>query len=341
MNTTNINTKGIDTMTSATTLIGTLTVTTLAPLSFAHHGLEGLPMMVRGVDADGRHQRTVFVPGAQIRGRIRHEAALAEMRRSGQVKLEQAYMLALGQDLNPVDDDSDELIRLAELQKFRANKPILDLFGTWKVTSRLQVANLMPSVNVAPQTLAFIRRDLDTNDNMMEQLGESEQDRFYGRQTQQADASKAAALIKIATRELMAAKKAKNDAKVDEMETEINRLGALKAAHKGEDDSTNSKHLVDVQTVPAGVVLAGRIVIQRAQPRDLAILTDAMDGISRRPVMGAHSARGLGEVEGKLMLTTTEGEVLLVAEFGGYRPAKVQLTDAGVAFKGELAPQAV
>jgi CRISPR/Cas system CSM-associated protein Csm3 (group 7 of RAMP superfamily) len=322
-------------MNATTTVIGTLSIDTLAPLSFSHHGHEGLPMMARGVDAEGRHQRTVFIPGAQVRGRIRHEAAMAEMRRSGQVKLEQAYLLALGQDLNPVEDDNEELVRLGALQAYRADKPIIDLFGTWKVTSRLQIANLLPSVNVAPQTLAFVRRDLDTNEDAMELLSEAEQDRLYERQAQQSDASKAESLIKIATRELLAAKKAKNDAKVDEMETEIARLRDLKAKTKGEDESSNTKHLVEVQVVPAGLTLAGRVVIQRARPRDLSILCDAMDGISRRPVFGAHSARGMGEVEGTLTLTTTDGEVLVVASFGGYKPARVQWTDAGTAFKDQ------
>lgn len=317
---------------AVTTILGTVSIETINPLSFTHHGVKGLPLMTRGVDDAGRHLKTVYLPAAHWRGRIRHEATFAQLEREGKVKLETAYMLALGQDLRPEEDDEPELIRLAEQQTQRAGQPLLDLFGTWKLASRLMVSHLLPDTNVETETFRYIRRDLDSNEDLMSLLDEGEQDRFYDRQGKQSLASKSEALIKIAKRELAAARRAKNEALVDELEGKIAELGGLKKQQKGEDDSDNTKHLVEIEAIPAGVTLTGKMVIQRARPRDLGILIDALERISRRPVLGAHVARGCGEVTGRASFSTAEGEVLVVVTFGGYKPASVAWTDAGRAY---------
>lgn len=319
-------------MTTLSRILGTLTVTALNPISFTHHGVVGQPTMVRGVDAEGRPLRTVFLPSAQLRGRIRHEAAIAEMLRGGKVKLETAYMLALGQDLRPEEDVEEEVVRLKEQLTLREGKPLLDLFGTWKMASRLKMAHLLPAQNAAVDRFRYIRRDLDSNEDIMELLGEEEQDRFYDRQGKQSMASKAEGMIKVATRELMAAKRAKDVAKAEAIEAKLTELKEQKKSHKGDDDSENSKHLVEVEAIPAGLELAGRIVIERARPRDLAILTEAFQRISLKPTFGAHTARGCGEVQGSVTFTDPDGDVLLVLGFGGYKPATVQWTDAGRAY---------
>jgi hypothetical protein len=72
-------------------VIGDISLETVQPLTYTHHGVKDLPQMIRGVDAEGKPLRTVYLPAGQLRGRIRHEAALAVMRgRTEKVKLEEA-----------------------------------------------------------------------------------------------------------------------------------------------------------------------------------------------------------------------------------------------------------
>jgi hypothetical protein len=320
-------------------VIANIVIKTLQPLTYSHHGVkDGLPLMTRGVDAEGRPQRTVYLPAGQLRGRIRHEAALAAMRGMGKkVKLEDAYMLALGQDLRPEEDDEPEDIRLGDQIKFRKEQPFLDLFGTWKVASRLYVSHFMPEVNVLPERVAHIRRDLDSNIDVMEQLDADEQDRLYDRQAKQALASKAGTLIKTAEAALKAARKAKDQTKIDELESKIKELEDLKKSHKGDDDSDNTKHLVDLQIIPAGLELLGKLTVQRPLRSDIHHLVHALDGISLKPLMGAQRARGCGEIEGMATFRTATGEVLATVTFGGFKPAYIQWTEAGEMFMAEPA----
>lgn len=317
-------------------IVADVVIRTLQPLTYTHHGVkDGMPLMVRGVDAEGKPQRTVYLPAGQLRGRIRHEAALATMKaKPEKVKLEEAYMLALGQDLSPEEDDEPEAIRLGDQIKFRKENPFLDLFGTWKVSSRLYVSHLMPEVNVMPDRVAHIRRDLDSNLDVMDQLDADEQDRLYDRQEKQSLASKAGTLIKVAETELKAARKAKDTTKIDALEAKLKDLEELKKSHKGDDDSSNTKHLVDLPIIPPGLDLLGKLVVQRPLAGDMAILLKAMDGLSLNPFMGAQRARGCGEIAGSARFKTPDGEVLATVTFGGFQPAVVQITDAGRAFLG-------
>jgi hypothetical protein len=311
------------------------------PLTFTHHGTEGLPLLTRGIDAEGRHLRSVYLPAAQFRGRLRHEAALAELgARDGKVPLEQAYLLALGQDLRPEEDQAPEAVRLRDQLEFRAKNPFVDLFGTWKVASRLFVSHLLPPVNVQPDTVAHIRRDLDTSADMMALLEDQEQDRFYARQQNQGLASKAEALIKLATGELAAARKAKNDDKVQQVTAKLEELLALKKTRKADDASENTKHLLELQVIPAGLDLLGSITVHDAKPYDLLTLVKALDGFSRKPYLGAQRARGCGEIRGHALFQNAAGEVLVKVEIGGLRAASEAWTAAGRAFAPEASAAA-
>lgn len=320
-------------MTQHHTLTANLHLQTVQPLTFTHHGTDGLPLLTRGVDSEGRHQRTVFIPAAQLRGRLRHEAAIAELRaRPEKARLEDAYLLALGQDLRPEEDEEPEAIRLREQQAFRQSHPFLDLFGTWKVASRLFVSHLLPEVNVQPDTVAHIRRDLDSNPDVMDLLDDAEQDRLYDRQNSQGLASKAEALIKLTTRELAAARKAKDEAKLAELTAKLEELKQLKQSRKGDDTSDNTKHLLELQVIPQGIDLHGQLTVQRAQPNDLRLLVTALDGFSRQPYLGAQRARGCGQVRGRATFHNTQGDVLAVLSLGNLQPAAVQWTAEGQHF---------
>lgn len=317
-------------MTQRTPIIANIDLLTLQPLTFTHHSTDGLPLLTRGIDTEGRHQRTVFIPAAQLRGRLRHEAALTELRKKPEkVKLEEAYLLALGQDLRPSEDEEPEAIRLNEQLRLRAQNPLLDLFGTWKMASRLFVSHLMPEVNVLPDKVSHIRRDLDTNTDVMDILGEEEQNLMYERQGKQGLASKAEALIKLVNRELVAARKAKDTAKMEELTAKLEELKELKKTQKGEDQSDNTKHLLVLQVIPAGITLSGKLTVTNASGKDLQTLIDALDGFSKMPYLGAQRARGCGEVEGHATFKNNEGSTLAVVKFGGLKAATVEWTAAG------------
>lgn len=310
-----------------------LVLDTLQPLTFTHHGVNDLPLMARGVDAEGKPQRTVYLPAGQLRGRIRHEAALHAMRQKGEkVKLEEAYMLALGQDLKPEEDDAPEEIKLGDQLKLRAQNPFLDLFGTWKLASRLYVSHMLPEQNVQPDVMRSIRRDLDTNEDIMAELDESEQDRLYERQNKQSLASKVGTLIDVAERELKVARRAKDKEKVQEFEAKIAELKAAKKLQKGNDESDNTKHLVEHLAIPTGITLIGKLTVENPKANDVKTLISALEGISVKPYFGAQRARGCGEIKGKATFRTPAGEVWVVVSFGDFKPAIVQWTDAGKAF---------
>jgi CRISPR/Cas system CSM-associated protein Csm3 (group 7 of RAMP superfamily) len=312
------------------TIFATVQLTTVGPVTISHHTVNDLPQMIRGVDAEGRPLRTVSLPGATFRGRLRHEAAKAQIRRQAQVSLAEAYMLALGQDTHPTEDDAQEAVRLAQLQAKRDSAPLQDLFGSWKLPSRLHVPFLVPQVNVAPDVFSLVRRDLDSSDEFMEMLGEDVQEDFWARNQRQAAASQVGAQIKVLKRSLMTAKKAKNDPLVNELDAKIKELQSVKDEVKGDDESNNSKHLLQVRGIPAGVELSGRLVVKRARARDLMILIDAFDGLSRNPLMGGHAARGFGEVSGRVTFLDGQERALAGLSFGGFRPASVEWTASGL-----------
>lgn len=319
-------------------LFANITLTTRQPLSFSHHSVEGLPLLTRGIDSEGRHQKTVFWPAAALRGRIRHDVALSVLEKEGKVKLSRAYMTALGQSTDGVveDESRDVTYKIGEAQALREKDPVLDLFGTWKINSRLQVSHLLPEVNVQPDRVSFIRRDLDSNEDLMELLDESEQATFYDRQALMSQASKMGDMIKLAKRQLMAAKKANDTTLVEALQAKIDQFGSLQKSQRGEagGDGNTTKHLLEVEMIPAGIDLLGTLVVQKAKPRDLAMLLEAFNRISLQPRFGAHQARGCGEVEGKATLTNSDGEVLVVARFGGFKPVSLDWTETGKRYAG-------
>ena len=319
-----------------------ITLNTAQPITFTHHGIGGLPTMVRGVDSEGKPLRTVYIPAAQFRGRLRHESALAKMRAATTpIKLADAYMLALGQNIDTKEDEADEKVRLGELLALRAANPFIDLFGTWKMDSRLYVSHLLPAMNVQPDTFHHIRRDLDTNEALFAELPEAETGVFYARQDGQSQASQAEGLIKVATREMRKAKKDNDAEKLAEIEAKIEQLKALKKAHKAGDESGNTKHLVEMEAIPAGLQLLGKLIVKRATAQDVSTITGAFNAISLFPMFGAQRARGCGEVSGTADVCHTSGEVLAHIAFGGFSPALVEWTDAGTAFMTPADPVAV
>lgn len=341
-----------------TNIFAHIEIKTINPLSFSHHGVRKradgsvpLPTMIRGINESGEPLRTVYWPAAALRGALRHGAALAAMQQSSKATLKDAYLLALGQDLDREESEAREKLEAQTTGKKADKKlqdvlatvadrarvhPILDLFGTWKMPSRLQVSNLLPAHNVVPDRFSYIRRDLDSNPELFDLLSPGEQQAFFDRQQRQAEASRIGDQLDTLDEAIKAAGKAKDAALKAELQAKRKALDDLKVDAKGDDQSGNSKHLLTVECIPAGVVLQGKLVLQRAKPRDLDILLNGLDAISRTPLFGAHTARGFGEIEATARFADGEGDVLCVVQIGGYQAARQEWTETGMAFKNTV-----
>ena len=106
-------------------------------------------------------------------------------------------------------------------------------------------------------------------------------------------------------------------------------MSELKKTQNGGDQSDNTKHLLVLQVIPAGITLSGKLTVTHASGKDLQTLIQALDGFSQMPYLGAQRARGCGEVQGTATFKNNEGNTLAVVKFGGLRAASVDWTAAG------------
>lgn len=305
-------------------------LTTVNPITFIQHSRTGLPTIARGVNEDGTYGQTVYWPSAAFRSILRHGAATAELRKTGGT-LGDAYLLALGQDLKPdADEDAQDLIATAAERE--AAHPIVELFGTWKMASRLIVSNFLPAQNMGVSRMSFIRRDLDSDIELFDALKEEDRETFYARQNIQANASTVSAQMKVVEKELGKARRAKQS--TEELDKKLAELKLIKEATKGEDKSENSKHLLEVECIPAGVTLHGRIVIERAKDRDVDLIMAGFEALSKRPMMGGNIARGFGEITGQATFKD-DSKLLKKISFGGWKSAQlIDFSDTSVTKSG-------
>lgn len=312
-----------------------ITIQTLAPVTFSHHGIDGLPLMTRVDSAQPENGKTVFLPASQLRGRIRHEAALAHMRSikasSRKIRLADAYMLALGQDTEPSQAKEDEAIRLLAQMRFRRENPFLDLFGTWKLPSRLYVQHLLPATNVMPMTIKCVRRDLDANPGIIDLLDEDVLFQYEERKNHQSNASRIREQVKLAKRALSAARKKNDSEKIEQLEMLLNGLEQQALAASQIDSSNNTMHLAEFQAIPMGLELSGSLFIERATPCDLMVVVKALESISARPFFGGHLARGCGLISGKAAFYDANSQPLVTLAFGHVEPC-TKFTAFGQAF---------
>ena len=307
------------------------TLTTVQPVSIKLPDQEGHPKMTRGVDSDGQPKKTAYIPATTMRGKLRRLAVQPLMEAAQQAgkpwTLHQVYEAMLGQD---AASEASEEIDLVALKKRRADNHIVDLFGAGLgVKSRLSVGHFVPVVDVQPESFAGVRKDLDSDTDVLDLMDPAEVDKFVGRNTNNSKRSAAEALVTDLGRKIRKAEKAGQDAtelKAALALAETNR-DALVAAMGEMKNST--KTLTSYEAMPSGIELKSRIIIDKATAKDMMTLTAALDLFSRTPVLGGQTARGCGEVSGRFEMTDQDGALLGVITVGGYAPAKVNLTAHG------------
>jgi CRISPR type IV-associated protein Csf2 len=309
------------------------TLTTVQPVSIKLPDQDGHPKMTRGVDSDGQPKKTAYIPATTMRGKLRRLAVQPLMEAAaaaGQAwTLHQVYEAMLGQD---AASEANEEIDLVALKKRRADNHIVDLFGAGLgVKSRLSVGHFMPVVDVAPEAFAGVRKDLDSDTDVLELMDPEEVNRFVARNTNNAKRSAAEALVKKMVTQVRKAEKAGQDV------TDLKAALALTEAQRDAlvlamgDMKNSTKTLTSYEAMPAGIELKSRIIIDKATAKDVTTLLAALDLFSRSPVLGGQTARGCGEVAGSFELSNQDGVLLGVVSVGGYAPSKVNWTAGGAA----------
>jgi len=313
------------------------TLTTVQPVSIKLPDQDGHPKMTRGVDSDGQPKKTAYIPATTMRGKLRRLAVQPLMETAAAAgqpwTLHQVYEAMLGQD---AASEANEEIDLVALKKRRADNHIVDLFGAGLgVKSRLSVGHFMPVVDVAPEAFAGVRKDLDSDTDVLELMDAEEVNRFVDRNSNNSKRAAAEALVKKMVTQVRKAEKAGQDA------TDLKAALALTEAQRDTlvqamgDMKNSTKTLTSYEAMPAGIELKSRLIIDKATAKDVSTLLAALDLFSRSPVLGGQTARGCGEVAGHFELSDQDGLLLGVVSVGGYAPSKVNWTAGGTALMGD------
>ena len=86
----------------------------------------------------------------------------------------------------------------------------------------------------------------------------------------------------------------------------------------------STRAIFDLYALPANLDLMGRMVICNAKDRDLEMIEFGLDCLSQNPMLGAHSARGCGEIQGSFEVLE-EGELKKKITIGGYAASQVDV----------------
>jgi len=308
-------------------------IITSAPLSLKMPSdsdfFDGFPVMPVGLDADGKPILTGYLPASTVRGTLRRLVVtqrMAEAAAAGQhYDLPRVYSELIGQDARS-EEKGDAAVDLDAIAKERAAKPVEDLFGAgMSLKSRLWVSHFMPEVPTLPLTISGVRKDIDTNDDALDALSGERIAELGQRIELNRERVAAEALVeKLKAQLAKADKKPDADAKPAEIKAALKvAKAALKEAQDRMGDMKNSsKMLFSHRALPPGLKLTGRLVVDRARDRDLDMLRLAFDRLSQTPILGAHRARGAGEIRAKFTVMI-DGQFLEEHVAGGFMPARV------------------
>jgi antitoxin component HigA of HigAB toxin-antitoxin module len=306
------------------------TITLRSPLSIKmptpeggrENQYDGFPVATVGIDDAGGPIQTGYLPASTIRGFIRREVALAVARARGVSTLPQLYSDILGQRRD-LEGEKD----LQKLEAIRANDPVLDLFGAWSMRSRLLVSNFMPTVPVLPECATVVRKDLEDTVGVLDMLSEEDRDVYFSRSDANSERSGVEANLKKLKSDLRKAKKAGEPIEEIEMSIKLHEKKVTDLTEEMGVLTESSRLLAQRYELPQGTVLTGRIVIERAKDRDLPMIEGGLLALSLRPILGAHAARGCGEVAGRFevniggrvekIITTGDWSNANVTEFAG------------------------
>jgi hypothetical protein len=282
--------------------------------------------MTRGIDADGNKLQTGFLPATTLRGFLRRAIVLRSMRKASDegkpYRLPQIYTEMIGQDADSEKQSDD--IDLQALKAARESSPVLDLFGSGLgIKSRLKVGHFVPLVNVLPEVFTGVRKDLDDTEDALDLMDKGDMQSFLGRSQSVSQRTKAAAVVKQIELKIRKDSRTGTASPDDEKALEVAKAAFEK--HKADvgEMQVSSRTIVKHFALPSHVDLHGRIIIDKANEKDLEMIVYSLSELSKAPILGAHSARGCGEISGKFDFYDGSGKQLKTVTVGGFSEAKI------------------
>jgi hypothetical protein len=287
---------------------------------------ENFPVMTRGVDAEGKPLRTGFLPATTLRGHLRRSITIRSMQKAADegkpYKLPQVYTEMIGQDAAS-EQQSDEIDLLA-LKAAREASPILDLFGSGLgIKSRLKVSHFVPEMNVLPEVFTGVRKDLDDTEDALDLVDENEKLAFLGRSESNNRRASALSLQKQLERKVKQAERKGEVSEDDVKALEIAKAEVGKFKAEMGDMQVSTRTIVQHYALPAGIDLHGKLVIDKATDTDIELIEHGLKQLSLMSYLGAHSARGCGDISGVFDFYDADGKQLKSIAIGGWTHAKV------------------
>jgi len=287
---------------------------------------ENFPVMTRGIDADGNKLQTGFLPATTLRGFLRRAIVLRSMRKASDegkpYRLPQIYTEMIGQDADSEKQSDD--IDLQALKAARESSPVLDLFGSGLgIKSRLKVGHFVPLVNVLPEVFTGVRKDLDDTEDALDLMDKGDMQSFLGRSQNNNQRAAAASVVKQLEGKIRRDGKKNEVSADDEKALEVAKVNLEKFKTGMGDMQVSTRTIVQHFALPSHVDLHGRIVIDKANEKDLEMIVYSLSELSKGPILGAHSARGCGEISGKFDFYDGSGKQLKTVTIGGFSEAKV------------------
>jgi hypothetical protein len=287
---------------------------------------ENFPVMTRGVDAEGKPLRTGFLPATTLRGHLRRSITIRSMQKAADegkpYKLPQVYTEMIGQDAAS-EQQSDEIDLLA-LKAAREASPILDLFGSGLgIKSRLKVSHFVPEMNVLPEVFTGVRKDLDDTEDALDLVDESEKLAFLGRSESNNRRASALSLQKQLERKVKQAERKGEVSEDDVKALELAKAEVGKFKAEMGDMQVSTRTIVQHYALPAGIDLHGKLVIEKATETDIELIEYGLKQLSLMSYLGAHSARGCGDISGVFDFYDADGKQLKSIAIGGWTHAKV------------------
>jgi hypothetical protein len=287
---------------------------------------ENFPVMTRGVDAEGKPLRTGFLPATTLRGHLRRSITIRSMQKAADegkpYKLPQVYTEMIGQDAAS-EQQSDEIDLLA-LKAAREASPILDLFGSGLgIKSRLKVSHFVPEMNVLPEVFTGVRKDLDDTEDALDLVDENEKLAFLGRSESNNRRANALSLQKQLERKVKQAERKGEVSEDDVKALEIAKAEVGKFKAEMGDMQVSTRTIVQHYALPAGIDLHGKLVIDKATDTDIELIEHGLKQLSLMSYLGAHSARGCGDISGVFDFYDADGKQLKSIAIGGWTHAKV------------------
>lgn len=314
------------------TIVINATLTTVGPMSITMPIAEGqmgnkfnnFPVVTRGLDDDGNKLHTGYLPATTLRGFLRRAIVTDQMTQAAAdgkpYTLQKAYADLIGQD---AASESKDDIDLLKLRQTREENPVLDLFGSGLgIKSRLLMSHFLPNHNVLPEVATGVRKDLEDTDGVLDLLSSPDRDIYLGRSGANSKRAAALTVAKGLEGKIRKAKKAGED--VAELEAALKEAQGIVARYESDmgDMLNSSRTLTNYFALPAGIELKGRLVIEKARDRDLPMIELALNELSKRPILGAQSARGCGEIEGTFDVMV-DGVLVKKISIGSWQAATV------------------